>query len=125
MTKDENKYFKFEGLEAWQHARKFTNAIYKITAEFPKSELFGITNQLRRAASSIMLNIAEGSERQSDQDFQRFLRMALASIDEVIAALYVALDQKFLEENKFEELHKDAAHLSAQIKSFIKALRKL
>lgn len=124
MTKDESIYFKFEKLETWKHAREFTNAIYHTTARFPKSEVFGITNQLRRAASSIMLNIAEGSERQSDQDFQRFLRMALASLDEVIAALYVALDQKFLEESRFQELRKDAGHLAAQIKSFVKALNK-
>ena len=71
-----------------------------------------------------MLNIAEGSERQSDQDFQRFLKIALSSLDKVMAALYIALDQKFLEEGKFKEFRKDAGHLMAQIKSFVKALNK-
>ena len=124
MTKDESIYFKFEKLETWKHAREFTGSIYSITTGFPKSEIFGITNQLRRAASSIMLNIAEGSERQSDPDFQRFLRTALASLDEVVAALYIALDQKFLEESKFQEFRKDAGHLMAQIKSLTKSLNK-
>ncbi len=124
MTKDESIYFKFERLEVWQHAREFTNSIYSVTANLPKNELFGITSQLRRAASSIMLNIAEGSERQSDQDFQRFLRMALASLEEVVAALYIASDQRLIEERGFKGIYKDAAHLSAQIKSFLKALRK-
>lgn len=124
MTKDEGVYFKFERLTVWQNARVFTNKIYRTTSEFPKNELFGITNQLRRAASSIILNIAEGSERQSDQDFQRFLKMALASLDEVVAALYISADQKFLSEKHFQELRNDASRLSAQIKSFIKALNR-
>lgn len=124
MTKDESHYFKFERLEVWQHARKFADNIYRVTVEFPKGEMFGIINQLRRAAVSIILNIAEGSERQSDQDFQRFLKMALASLDEVVAALYISLDQGFLKEDKFQNLYKDASHLSAQIKSFIRALNK-
>ena len=121
MTNDES-YFKFEKLQVWQHARKFADNVYRITRDFPKSEQFGITNQLRKAATSIILNIAEGSERQSDADFQRFLRMALASTDEVVAALYISLDQKMLDQDTFNELRKDALHLSAQIKSFIKAL---
>ena len=124
MTNDESNYFKFERLEVWQHARRFADNIYGITSRFPKNELFGITNQLRRAAISITLNIAEGSERQPDQDFQRFLRMALASLHEVLAALYISQDQNFLDEKTFQSLHKDASHLSAQIKSFIRALNK-
>lgn len=101
----------------------FTAKIYHITARFPKNEQFGITNQLRRAAVSTILNIAEGSERQSDPDFQRFLKMALGSLDEVVAALYVSLDQKFLDNETFQGLRKDAADLAAQLKSFIKALK--
>ena len=124
MTKDEGTYFKFERLTVWQNARVFTAKVYNVTSKFPRSELFGIANQLRRAASSITLNISEGSERQSDPDFQRFLRMALASINEVVAALYIACDQSFLQKEKFNELRTDAKQLTAQLKSFIRALAK-
>lgn len=124
MLNEKRTYFKFENLDIWNHARILVNEIYRSTKKFPKSELFGLTNQLRRAASSVMLNIAEGSERHSDQDFQRFLKMAIASLNEVIAALYVALDQNFIEKDKFDELREDGGHLSAKMKSFVKTLTK-
>ena len=124
MPNDKRTYFKFERLEVWQHARRFADSIYCLTGKFPKNELLGITNQLRRAATSITLNIAEGSERQSDQDFKRFLKIALASVNEVVAALFISYDQKFINGEGFEEVRRDAGHLAAQIKSFIKALNK-
>lgn len=124
MTKDEGRYFKFERLTVWKNAREFANHIYRITKKFPQNEQFGITNQLRRAATSVILNIAEGNERQSDQDFQRFLRMAIASLNETVAALYIALDQQLMTRKEFETLREDAGRLSAQLKTFIKALTK-
>ena len=98
-------YFRFEKLEVWQLARKFVVKIYKITREFPKDELFGLISQLRRAAISIILNITEGTDRGSDIEFKRFLRMALTSLEEVISGLYISLDQNFITKSEFDYLY--------------------
>ncbi len=84
--------FRFEKLQIWQDARKFTGEIYSITKKFPSSEKYGLTNQLRRASVSICLNIEE-PDKKSDIEFRRYLRMAIGSCEEVVTALYVALDQ--------------------------------
>ncbi|MBI2334666.1 four helix bundle protein [Candidatus Daviesbacteria bacterium] len=63
--------FRFENLQVWQDARSFVNHIYFITKKFPVDERFGLIDQLRRAAVSIALNIAEGSDRKSDIEFRR------------------------------------------------------
>ncbi len=68
---------KFRELKVWQHAIEFVTEIYRVSAEFPTSEQFGLTSQIRRAAISIPLNIAEGAGDVSDVEFQRFLGYAL------------------------------------------------
>lgn len=115
--------FRFENLEVWQLARKFAVEIYKITRKFPKNELFGLTAQIRRAATSIALNIAEGSDRKSDAEFKRFLRMALASLEEVITGLYIALDQKFIGQSEFNLLYQESNKLASKINALIKTLK--
>lgn len=114
--------FRFEQLTVWQDARKFVNAIYSVTKEFPREERFGLTNQLRRAAVSIVLNIAEGSDKKSDADFKRFLRMSLGSCEEVVTALYIALDQKYLVQIDFNSLYNEANVLVAKLNALIKKL---
>src|SRR3990167_5741986 len=113
--------FRFEKLTVWQDARIFINHIYRVTRDFPREERFGLVDQLRRAAVSIALNIAEGSDRKSDAEFKRYLRMAIGSCEEVITALYIALDQKYLKEAEFDSLYKDANMLVAKINALIKS----
>jgi len=84
--------FRFEKLTVWHSARRLNGEIYTATLAFPKEELFGLTSQIRRAAVSIAANIAEGSGRNSDADFARFLEIAYASAMELAALLYVATD---------------------------------
>ncbi len=115
--------FRFENLIVWQDARKFASNIYKLTKSFPSEEKFGITDQLRRAAVSISLNIAEGSDRKSDIEFRRYLRMAITSCEEVVTALYIALDQKYMRKSEFESLYKDANLLVAKINALMKSLK--
>lgn len=115
--------FRFEKLNVWQEARKFAVEIYKITKNFPKEERFGLIDQLRRAAVSIALNIAEGSDRKSDIEFRRYLRMAIASCEEVVTALYISLDQNYLNKKDFDILYEDANRLVARINALIKSFR--
>lgn len=117
-------YYKFENLEVWKLSRKFVSDIYTVTKDFPQSELFGLVSQLRRAATSIMLNIAEGSDRKSDIDFRRFLVMSLASLEEVIAALYISLDQNLINKQQFTTLYEDSHKLAMKIKALINFLSK-
>lgn len=112
--------FRFEKLDVWQNSRKFVSNIYSVTKTFPREELFGLTDQLRRAAVSISLNIAEGSNRKSDIEFRRYLRMAITSAEEVVTALYIALDQNYITQSQFDPLYEEANLLVAQLNALIK-----
>ena len=115
-------YFRFENLEVWKLSREFVSRIYSETKHFPESEKFGLTLQVRRAALSITLNITEGSDRKSDREFIRFLLIALGSLEEVVAGMYVALDQQFITREKFDILY-DASHvLKAKLNALINTL---
>lgn len=76
--------FYFEKLEVWQNSRKLVKEIYLLTSSFPDNEKFGITNQMRRASTSISANIAEGFSRQSNKEKSRFLNIAFGSTIEII-----------------------------------------
>lgn len=115
--------FKFEQLEIWKLARQFAGQIYTITKRFPKEELFSLTSQTRRASLSVLLNIAEGADRGSDPDFARFLTIAYGSLHEVISALYIALDQKYIDKPTFDAVYIQSTTLSKKIYSLIQYLR--
>ena len=93
-----------------------------MTSNFPKEEIYGLTSQIRRAALSIALNIAEGSGNTSEKEFKRFLEISLRSVYEVIACLDIALKLKFLSETEFEKLTKEADEIAAMIIGFSKSL---
>jgi four helix bundle protein len=81
---------KFRKLTVWQRSMDFVTEIYQVSNGFPRSEQFGLTSQIRKAALSIPLNIAEGAGAGSDSEFQRFLNYALRSSYEVMSALEIA-----------------------------------
>ena len=116
--------FRFEKLEVWQQARKFAVKIYKVTSDFPKDERFSLVDQLRRAVISIALNIAEGSDRKSDKEFIRFLRVAIGSIEEVITGLYISFDLEYLSKEEFDKLYEEANILASRINALINKLKK-
>ncbi len=87
--------YAFEKLQVWQDARHFTVFIYKLTADFPSEEKFGLVSQVRRACISIASNIAEGSARKSAKD-PNFYQMAYSSTLEVLNQLIISSDLKFL-----------------------------
>ena len=89
---------RFEGIESWKTARQLTNMIYALSNQSGFNRDFGLRDQVRRAGVSVMSNIAEGFESRTDVQFINFLGMAKASAGEVRAQLYVALDQKYIDE---------------------------
>jgi four helix bundle protein len=97
--------------------------IYALTKKFPAEEKFCLTNQIRRAAISISLNIAEGSDRKSDKEFKRFLRMAISSAEEVVTGLYIALDLNYLNKKEFNKIYEDLNILVAKLNALIKSLK--
>jgi len=94
----------FKELLIWKKSRLFCSKIYSITSTFPNEEKFGITNQLRRASVSIPSNIAEGSSRNSNKDFARFLEIAIGSAYEVETQLIISSDLGFINEEHTTEL---------------------
>ena len=99
------KIERFEDIQAWQEARELARTIYRISATGEWGKHFALRDQIRRAAISVMSNIAEGFDRQGDAEFGRFLSIAKGSASEIKAQLYVALDQGYIDETSFSTLY--------------------
>ena len=112
----------FEDIDAWKRARELAQAIYEVTsvAEFARD--FGLRDQIRRAAVSVMSNIAEGFERSGDKEFRQFLSLAKGSAGEVKAQLYVAVDARFLSQEQFDQLYSLATETGRLIGGFMRYL---
>ena len=108
---------KFKELQIWKRSKLFCSEIYNLTSKFPDSEKFGLTNQLRRASVSIPSNIAEGSSRNSNKDFARFLQIAIGSAYEIETQLLISVDLKFILD---EELKPTMTELDEIIKMISK-----
>lgn len=94
----------YKKLLAWQKADSLARMVYKMTLSFPKSETYGITSQLRRAALSVVLNIIEGYARNNKREFYHFLRIAYASLVEAEYLLEFAFDQGYFSEKDFQKV---------------------
>ena len=114
--------FYFEKLEVWQNARKLVKEIYKISRNFPDEERFGITNQIRRASTSITANIAEGVSRNTNKDKSKFINIAYSTSIEVINFLILSWDLDFISEEKYIELREKTELITNQLNSFYKSL---
>ena len=114
---------KFEDILAWQKARILTKSLYAITSSPAFRQDRALRDQLRRAAVSVMSNIAEGFERNGDREFVQFLAIAKGSAGEIRAQLYVALDTGMVGQQEFDSLSEMAAEISCMISGFIKYLR--
>lgn len=95
--------FNFEKLEVWQLSMNMVSLVYRITKNFPSSERFELTSQTKRAAVSVVLNIAEGSGRKTKKDFCHFLRIAIGSTLETVTCLKIALQESFITEKDYDE----------------------
>lgn len=115
------KIERFEDIQAWQKARVLAREVYSVSNIGRFAKDFGLRDQIRRAAVSIMLNI--GFARKTSREFIQFLVIAHGSAAEVQAALYVALDQEYLSETEFNQLYALADESSKMILGFINYLR--
>lgn len=96
--------------------------IYQYTEQFPASEKFGLTSQIRRASVSVVLNIVEGYRRKSRKDYLHFLNIADGSLTELEAALELSLDLQFLDNNKYLQVENKRAEIAYLLLKFIKSL---
>lgn len=119
-----SRFDSFEDMEVWQRARELTRDLYAISNQGSFSRDIGLREQVRRAAVSIVSNIAEGFERRGDREFARFLLMAKGSAGEIRAQLYVAFDLDYLSRAEFDRLSAAAVEISRMVSSLIVYLRR-
>lgn len=110
--------FRFEGLEIWRLSIDLASHVYEVTENFPKNEVFGLRSAIRNAASSIPMNIGEGSGRGSKRDFSRFLNIAMGSIYEVITGMAIALKRRYVTAEEYRATYAEAEILAKKITRF-------
>jgi len=110
----------YRDLQVWQSSIDLAERVYRLTSTFPKSEIYGLTSQLRRASVSVASNIAEGWGRRSRRDYQRFIEMAMGSNDELQTQLIIAERLNFAESSVIAQ----AADLSDHVGRMLQGLRK-
>jgi four helix bundle protein len=116
--------FKFEKLIVWQKAVDLSDFINQVTKSFPKDELYILTSQIKRAADSVSLNIAEGSTGQSNAEFARFVGIALRSDIEVVGCIYLTRKREYIEENDFKIIYKMCEEILVMLNSLKNSLNK-
>lgn len=115
---------RFENLEVWQRSHKLTLMVYRATQRFPVEERYGITSQIRRAASSIPANLAEGCGRGGDGHLAYFISVALGSSSELEYHLLLCRDLQYLEENGYNELVTATQQVGRMLSSLLKTVQK-
>jgi four helix bundle protein len=112
----------FKDLRVWQEAMKFTIEVYRATAEFPRHELYGLSQQLRRAAVSVPSNIAEGKGHRSDREFGHFLLHARGSLLEVQTQVMIAQELKYLQTDDARRLPLFSDAIARSLNSLINSI---
>lgn len=113
----------YKDLKVWEKAHLFTLKVYEVTKSFPKEEIYSLTSQMRRAASSIPANIAEGCGKNTQLDFANFLNIALGSSNESEYYLLLSKDLKYLNFDLYEKLLKTINEIKAMLIALITKVR--
>jgi len=108
-------------LDVWKTSIEFVEFIYKISAQFPKEEIYGLSSQIRRAAVSVPSNIAEGAARQSNQEFIQFLYISLGSLSEVETQIYIAYKLGYME--NIDKININIVNIKKMLLGLIKYLK--
>lgn len=114
--------FKFENLEVWKLSLEYVDKIYDIAKSLPPKEEYNLKTQMTRAATSVSLNIAEGSTSQSDPEFGRFIGLAIRSCVEVVGCLHLAKRHGYLNENAFTTAYAFSEKMFAKMQALRKKL---
>jgi four helix bundle protein len=114
----------FEDLHCWKSERELVNMVYKVTNESPFNRDFGLRDQIRRATVSVMSNIAERFNAGSDAEFMRFLSFSRRSVSETQSQSYIALDQKYMTQDTFNQIYAKANEAERQVNALISYLNK-
>jgi len=117
----DKKITSFKDLIAWKEGHLLVLEIYKITENFPKSEVFGLTNQMRRAAVSITSNIAEGFSRRTAKEKIQFYRTSLGSLTEIQNQLIVSKDLKYITNDLYEAIDQKTTKIHKLINGLVKS----
>lgn len=130
MTPDQNGAggkvggFKFERLDVWKLSLEYLNLVYQIADRLPKREEYNLKSQIVRAATSIALNIAEGSTSQTNAEQGRFLGMSIRSLIETVACLHLIERRKYVEDELLIEAHSFSQRLFSKLQAFRRALER-
>jgi len=114
----------FRSLMVWEKGHQLTLSIYKHTHSFPKEELYGLSSQIRRASSSIAINIAEGCGRGSEADFARFLQIAFGSASETEYLLLLCFELGYLSEEHYAETNLQIQEIKKMLAKLMSIIRK-
>ncbi len=113
----------FRNLNIWKVGIDLVKQIYNLTRSFPNSELYGLTNQMRRASVSLPSNIAEGASRKSNADFARYLEIALGSAFELETQLILSKELEYLKQEDFEKITANLHTFQKQLNSLLTKVR--
>jgi four helix bundle protein len=116
--------FAHKKLDAWKDSMILVENVYLITSGFPKSELFGLSSQIRRSAVSVPANISEGAARNKPKEFIRFIRFSFGSLSELETHIEISYRLKFIDEKTFLNLQNNMKKISAQLAGLIRSIEK-
>jgi len=113
--------YPFEKLRVWESARQLVAEVYRLTKNFPRSEIYGLTSQTNRAAVSVAANLAEGSTRTSRKDQAHFTQIAYGSLTELACLVILAADLQFLSSENESNVREEIESVSRQLNALRKA----
>ncbi len=118
MTNDNNYGFRFRDWNVYNDAREFRREVNDLLKTFPREEKYALVDQAKRALNSIILNIAESANKNTDKDMRVYINRAHCSLDEVVACLDCALDDKYINEEQLKEKSHKASSLAKRLRAF-------
>jgi four helix bundle protein len=113
----------WRNLRVWERSHALVLEVYRLTAKFPKSETYGLVDQLKRAAYSVPANIVEGQSRNTTKEYLAFLYIARGSLEELRYFLLLSHDLTFLEEETYNRIEKECGEISVMLNALIKSLK--